>query len=201
MVNPLKKDLNKPSPYNGGVVLCRIALFFLIAAALAFVWRLSCEQPGLKAQGVREILITEKGSRRSVSYGRRTMFHTYYSLKAVDQESGHEYSQSITKQEYNSLAEGETYYKNVFEFETKDGYFISWDNISDEQEAARVYYSRFPTAEMVSRSIVTFFCLGLAVLNAVIGLVCLTSAGKKQGAAAVTQPVSYEDLFEDKQSK
>ena len=55
MVNPLKKDLNKPSPYNGGVVLCRIALFFLSAAALAFVWRLSCELPGLKAQGAAAV--------------------------------------------------------------------------------------------------------------------------------------------------
>lgn len=52
MTNVLKKDYNKPSPYNGGMVFCRIALCLLIAGLCALLWRLSYSPPPLKSQGV-----------------------------------------------------------------------------------------------------------------------------------------------------
>ena len=195
MANILKKDLNKPSPYNGGVVLCRIAIFFLAAALAAVCWRLSYSPPELKGLGVQEIKVTEMSTRIQTTYARRYRFHRYYYLKAVNEETGHEYSQTITADEYKRLREGETYYENVFE--TTDGYFISWDNISDEKEATRLYYRRFPNAEIVSRSIVIGIFLFLTALNGIIGLILIRSGNKRFiSSRTIKQPASFEEMLD-----
>ena len=197
MLRFLRKDYNKSSPYNGGIVMMRIAAALLLAAVLALAWRLSYDPPALTPMGVQELVVEHRSEFKTEVPTRYLTFrNTYYTVKVHNIDSDEHYSQMVTDAEYSILKEGQSFRRPVFE--TDSGHFVSWDGIESAEEAAKVYYSRFPNSEIVSRNILVIIMLALTVLNAVIGIVCIVSGGRKTRETAVVLSKGFEALFDDK---
>ena len=175
----LKKDYNRHSAYNVGVVFFRIAAAFLVLAAAACVYRFTYSPPQLASEGVHSYTVTDK-DRHTYHHHRSTT--VTYTVNCTDEEGG-KHNQTVTDAEYSILEKGQTYQRPAYRSEG-GGYFISWGYITDTAEATKEYYSRNPDQHIIARNIVMFVLLGLAAVNAVIGL---TQLGREKRFIRDTQ--------------
>ena len=160
----LKKDYNRHSAYNVGVVFFRIAAVFAVLTVIAAAYRLTYSPPQLTFEGVHSYTVTDL---QQHTYHHRRSTTVTYSAYCVDEE-GQKHDQSVTEVEYSILKMGEVYKRPAYRSEG-GGYFISWGNITDTAAATKEYYSRNPDQHIIARNIAVIVLLVLAAVNAAIG--------------------------------
>ncbi len=194
MTNYLKKDYNKDMVYNVGVTIMRITLVLFIITLAAVGYLYSYQPYPLKSEGLQEITVTSLEKHEVVTYHRGEHTNTFYRLKAVNEKTGHNYTQTITQDEYKSLKEGQTYTKPVYL--TEEGRFISWAGIEDEKEVTELYYKRFPDAEIISRRILIGLAAAITLISLSVGINFIRKGlYNTRKSNVVKEAVSYDDIL------
>ena len=188
--------------YKMATVFFGIALFFFLLTAVSFGYLRSYKPPSLHYEGVKDILVVKKNhSTFKTSSRGHTTTHHLYTAETVVVENGDSHKQTLDSSEYDTLEEGKVYSKPVYT--TDDGhFFVSWDGIMSESEMTKLYYKRFPDAEIVSRRIVVMIPLVIMLMCLSTGLRLFRKHREIFSRSAVVQSaVSYEDILKWEREK